>query len=177
VTFNPFRVETTIEYRSILPVSVFQPDTEQLFGPTLPNDCLVELLDESGRTAQRLYGRMIFDSLPQATARVQPREADGSTVLSVTYVMPFLTVLTHRIFEFVCIIGGLALLRGWIWVLRHGWGNVSPDWRPMLGMGSYVFIIFSIGVLSQLPLSDYPSKLSVWLEEVGKLERLSESTD
>jgi len=46
----------------------------------------------------------------------------------------------------------------------------------MLSMGSFVFVIFSIGALSQLPLNPYPSPLSVWLEDVGELERLPEAT-
>ena len=109
MTFNPFRVETTVEYRSTLPLSAFQPETELLFGPTLPNDCIVELVDEYGRTGQKLYGRMAFDSLPQAKARVQPREVDGGTVVSVTYVMPLLHVLYPRLLQFFCTIGGLGL--------------------------------------------------------------------
>jgi hypothetical protein len=158
-------------------VSAFQPETEQLFGPTLPNYCIVELVDDSGRTAQKLYGRMIFDSWPEAKAQIQPREADGGTAVSVKYVMPFHEVLYHRIFQLTCTIGGFFLLLGWLWVIRNGWGNVSPEWRPGLIMGSYVLVIFSIGVLSQLPLSPYPSPLSVWLEDVGKLERLPATTN
>lgn len=175
MTFNPFHVETTVAYRSPLPVTVFHSDTGPLVAPDRPNDCIIEIVDESGRMTQRLYGRMIFDSMPHAKARVQPRAADGGTMVSVTYVMPFFGVLNQRIMELLCMIYGLVLLLGWLWVIRHGWGNVRPDLRPGLIMGSVVFVIFGIGAFSQLPLNPYPSPLSVWLEDVGKLERLPES--
>jgi hypothetical protein len=137
----------------------------------------MEILDESGRMTQKLYGRMVFDTFPQAKARIQPREVDGGTVVSVTYVMPFLGVLYHRFFECFCTIWGLGNFLWWLWVIRHGWGNLSPNWRSMLIMGSLLWVGISVGTFAQLPLSDYPSKLSVWLEDVGKLERLPESTD
>ena len=176
MTLNPFRVETTVEYRSSLPVSDFHSDTGPLVSLDRPNDSIMEIYDDSGRMTQKLYGRMIFDSAPHAKARIQPREADGGTVVSVTYVMPFFGVLNQRIMELICTICGLVLLLGWMWVIRHGWGSISPEWRPGLIMGSVVFVIFVIGVSSQLPLYPYPSKLSAWLEDVGKLERLPEST-
>ena len=173
--FNPFHVETTVEYCSPLPLSAFRSETGPLFAPTIPNDCIVDLVDESGRTIQRLYARMAFDSLPQAVARVQAREGDRSTELLVTYVMPLFKVLYHRLVQFFCSIGGLVLLLGWLWVLRHGWRNVSPDWQPGLLLGSVLWAGFSFSEIIQLPLTDYPSKLSDWLEEVGKLERFSQS--
>jgi hypothetical protein len=172
VARNPFRVETTIEYRSSLPVSEFHSDTGPLVSPDRPNDCIMEIFDQSGRMTQKLYGRMVFDTLPQAIARIQPREADGDTVVSVTYVMPFFGVLYHRFMQFFCTIWGLGNLLWWLWVLRHGWEGLSPSWRSMLVVGSLLWIGFSVGTFAQLPLSDYPSKLSVWLEEVGKMERL-----
>ena len=174
---NPFRVETTVAYRSTLPVAVLQSETGPLFALDIPNDCIVEIVNESGVTIEKLYGRMAFDTLPAAKARVQAREGDGGTVLTVSYVMPFLMVLYHRLMEFFCTIGGLVLLLGWLWVIRHGWGNVRTDMRPSLIMGSVLWTGFSVGTFAQLPLSDYPSKLSVWLEDVGKLSKLSTTTD
>jgi hypothetical protein len=174
--FHPFRVETTVEYRSSLPVSEFRSDTGPLVSPDRPNDSIMEIYDDSGRMTQKLYGRMIFDSFPHAIARIQPRAAEDGTVVSVRYVLPFLAVLWHRITQVICTICGLALLTGWLWVIRHGWGNVRPDIRPTLIMGSIVFVWAYIAVCLQLPLPLYPSPLTVWLEKVGKLDRLRKST-
>jgi hypothetical protein len=44
-------------------------------------------------------------------------------------------------------------------------------------MGTCVFVIFGIVAFSQLPLRPYPSVLSVWLENVGNLERVPEPTN
>ena len=175
MTFHPFRVETTVEYRSSLPVSDFHSDTGPLVSPDRPNDSIMEIYDDSGRMTQKLYGRMIFDSAPHAKAKIQPREADGGTVVSVTYVMPFLKVLTPWIMAFFCTLGAFFVLTGWLWVIRHGWGNVG-EYRPLLIMGSIIWVGFSVGTFGQFPLTDYPSVLSDWLEKAGKLERLPEST-
>jgi len=173
---NPFRVETTVEYRSPLPLSAFHSETGPLYALTIPNDCIVDLVDESGHTIQRLYGRMAFDSLPRAKARVQARAGDGGTEVSVTYVMPFLKALYPRVMQFLCTIGGGVLLLEWVWVIRHDWSNVRSDIRPVLIMGTVLWVGFSLGAFSQLRLSDYPSVLSAWLEDVGKLERVPEPT-
>jgi hypothetical protein len=169
---NPFRVETTVNYRSPLPLAALQSESGPLYAPDIPNDCILDLIDETGVTTQRLYARMAFDSLPAAKARVQMREADEGTVLSVTYVMPFFKVLYHRFLQVFCTIWALGQLLGWLWVLRHGWSNVSPDWRPMLWFGTIVCAGFCLGALSQLPLRDHPSVLSVWLEKAGNLKRV-----
>jgi hypothetical protein len=112
----------------------------------------------------------------ETKARVQPREIKGDTLLTVTYVMPILEVLFHRTMEVSCTIGGFFVLLGWMWVVRHGWGNVSPEWQPGLIICSILWAGISVSTFVSLPLSDYPSKLSVWLEDVGKLERLPEAT-
>jgi hypothetical protein len=102
------------------PLSAFHSETGPLYAPTIPNDCIVDLVDESGNTIQRLYARMVFDSFPQSHAKVRARAADSGTALAITYVMPLLLILFHRSLQFFCTIGGLVLLRGWLWVLRHG---------------------------------------------------------
>lgn len=169
--FNPFQVETRVEYRSPISFAEFQSETGPLFASALPNDCIVDLVDESGRTTQKLYGAMAFVALPQASARVQIRATDGGTILSVAYVMPLLLVLFHRSFQFFCVLGGLVLVLSWLWVIRYGWSNVRPDLRATLIMGSIVFVGFTFGAITQLPLSHYPSPLSVWLENVGDLKK------
>jgi hypothetical protein len=133
----------------------------------------MDLFDESGALIQRLYGRMAFDSLPQAKARVQLREADSTAVVTVTYVMPFLKALQPWVFAFFCTVGAFFVLTGWLWVIRYGWGNVRHDVRPLLIMGSILWIGFSLGTFAEFPLTDYPSVLSVWLEKAGKLEKVA----
>ena len=170
---NPFRVETVVEYRSPIPVSELRSDTGPLYALDFPNDCFMDLYDECGALIQRLYGRMAFDSLPQAKARVQLREADSTAVVTVTYVMPFLKALQPWVFAFFCTVGAFFVLTGWLWVIRYGWGNVRHDVRPLLIMGSIFWVIFSVGTFAQFPLTDYPSVLSVWLEKAGKLVKVA----